>query len=355
MAADSFEDYVRASGPRLKRLAFLLTGDQTEAEDLLQSAYAKVLPHWTRVSSYDAPDAYMRRVMVSLRTSWWRRSRGRERLVDEIPEHASASAGFSDTVVDNQTLLAALRTLPERQRAAVVLRHWCDLSEAETAATMGCSVGTVKSSTSRALAQLRTTLSPALAELADQSPVADRMPAIAGKARQNRDRKLAAGAAALALVAIAAASALHLFSGGDVTGEAPDPVPQPTMTMRPDSLDIDLTVTQLDRTTLKVLYRIHGTSRAWSSAETPATLDVGGPRNTRLLLDGEEAGGYDGGAIECRAGSRPIDFDATWGAPDGLRVTIPGPGTYTLEVLAPSCGVDGQQVPNRVTRTITVR
>jgi RNA polymerase sigma-70 factor (sigma-E family) len=152
---DSFEDYVRASGPRLKRLAFLLTGDLDEAEDLLQSAYAKAMPHWSKVSGYDVPDAYMRRVMVSIRTSWWRRSRGRETLVPEIPERRVVPPGVGESVVDSQMLLTALRALPERQRAAVVLRHWCDLSEAETAVTMGCSVGTVKSTTSKALARLR--------------------------------------------------------------------------------------------------------------------------------------------------------------------------------------------------------
>lgn len=155
---NSFEDYVRASGPRLKRLAFLLTGDLTEAEDLLQAAYAKAMPHWRRISGYDVPDAYMRRVMVSIRTSWWRRHRGRERLVPDIPEPGSRVAGVGDAVVDHLVLLDALRALPDRQRAAVVLRHWCDLSEAETAETMGCSVGTVKSSTSKGLAHLRASL-----------------------------------------------------------------------------------------------------------------------------------------------------------------------------------------------------
>jgi DNA-directed RNA polymerase specialized sigma24 family protein len=78
-----FDSYVRASGSRLKRLAFLLTGDFDTAEDLLQSAYAKVLPRWRQVSAYDNPDAYMRRVMVSIRTSRWRRLRGREVLTGE--------------------------------------------------------------------------------------------------------------------------------------------------------------------------------------------------------------------------------------------------------------------------------
>ncbi len=158
MQHHSFEDYVHASGPRLKRLAFLLTGDLHEAEDLLQSAYAKVMPHWDRVSTYAAPDAYLRRVMVSQRISWWRRHRGRERLMGDVPEHRAEPTRFDDTLVDNQVLLQALRNLPDRQRATVVLRHWCDLSAAETAETMGCTVGTVKSNTSKGLAHLRAAL-----------------------------------------------------------------------------------------------------------------------------------------------------------------------------------------------------
>jgi len=98
---DSFEDYVRASGPRLKRLAFLLTGDLNEAEAVLKSVYAKVMPHWGEVSRYDVPDGYMRRVVVSILTSWWRRSRGREKLVPEIPERGTGAASVDDTVVEN--------------------------------------------------------------------------------------------------------------------------------------------------------------------------------------------------------------------------------------------------------------
>src|SRR3954470_12273991 len=162
-----FDAYVRASGPRLKRLAFLLTGDLHTAEDLLQSAYAKVLPRWRQVSRYDNPDAYVRRVMVSIRTSWWRRLRGRETLTGELPDMPSSprvgSAPGRDVAADQSELdqmLRALRTLPRRQQVAVVLRHYCDLSEAETAAVMGISVGGVKSQTSKGLAALRVTLTP---------------------------------------------------------------------------------------------------------------------------------------------------------------------------------------------------
>ncbi|PSK98659.1 RNA polymerase sigma-70 factor (sigma-E family) [Haloactinopolyspora alba] len=165
LTADDFEDWVRVSSVRLRRLAYLLTGNLDQAEDLLQSAYAKVLPRWRKISTYDSPEAYMYRVMVNLRTSWWRRSRNREWSTDEIPEAPwrAGTPGEGDAVVESQALLAALRALPERQRAAVVLRHWCDLSEAQTAEAMNCSVGTVKSNASRGLAHLRA----ALAQTAD--------------------------------------------------------------------------------------------------------------------------------------------------------------------------------------------
>jgi RNA polymerase sigma-70 factor (sigma-E family) len=151
-----FDAYVRASGPRLKRLAYLLTGDVHSAEDLLQSAYAKVLPRWRRVSTYEDPDAYLRKVMVNQRTSWWRRDRGRESLG---PVPVTATAGdLADDQAELDVLLQALRALPTRQRTAVVLRHYCDLSEAETAAVMGITVGGVKSQTSKGLAALRAAL-----------------------------------------------------------------------------------------------------------------------------------------------------------------------------------------------------
>lgn len=158
-----FADYVRAGERHHRRLAFLLTGDLDEADDLLQSAYAKVYPRWERIQAYDAPDAYLRKVMVTLRTSWWRRHRNRERTTDTLPELGGVPDAAAD-VAGTQTMVAALRRLPERQRAAVVLRHWCDLSEAETADVMGCSVGTVKSSTSKGLAHLRTALGRAEGE-----------------------------------------------------------------------------------------------------------------------------------------------------------------------------------------------
>lgn len=152
MADQEFDAYVVASGPRLKRLAFLLTGDVDTAEDLLQAAYAKALPRWSRIRTYDEPDAYLRRVMVNQRTSTWRRVR-REVLTSAPPETPTTdpAAAYADT----EGLRVALLALPAKQRVAVVLRHYCDLSETETAALMGVSVGTVKSQTSRGLSRLR--------------------------------------------------------------------------------------------------------------------------------------------------------------------------------------------------------
>ncbi len=152
MADQEFDAYVVASGPRLKRLAFLLTGDVDAAEDLLQAAYAKALPRWSRIRSYDEPDAFLRRVMVNQRTSTWRSQR-REVLTADPP--ATTETDPTGTYADTESLRVALCALPAKQRVAVVLRHYCDLSEAQTAALMGVSVGTVKSQTSRGLSRLR--------------------------------------------------------------------------------------------------------------------------------------------------------------------------------------------------------
>ncbi len=153
-----FDVYVRASGDRLRRSAFLLTGDADAAEDLLQAAYAQVLPRWGVIARSESPDAYLRRVMVNTRTSWWRRHRGRERPSSAVA-HAAPGPGAGQDIAEDQArrdaLLRALRTLPASQLRAVVLRHYYDLSERETAAVTGWSPGAVKSLTSRGLHALR--------------------------------------------------------------------------------------------------------------------------------------------------------------------------------------------------------
>ena len=165
--AGDFAEYVHARAPALKRTAFLLTGDPQLAEDLLQTALLKAWRAWSRVSG-DSPDAYVRRVMVTTATSWWRRRWWREHphspLLDAGPGSGTGAARTaSGTAADElgraetrPALLAALSRLPARQRAVIVLRYYEDLSEADVAALMGTSVGAVKSQASRGLAKLRT-------------------------------------------------------------------------------------------------------------------------------------------------------------------------------------------------------
>lgn len=154
---DEFADFVRAASPRLLTSAWMLCGDPHVAEELVQEALARVYTRWRRVGS-EQPAAYARRVLVNLHTDRWRKHR-REVLTDVPPEPETSHMPDSGARVDRTLdLAAALQTLPRRERECVVLRHYLDLSEKDTAATLGVSVGTVKSSTSRGLAALRAAL-----------------------------------------------------------------------------------------------------------------------------------------------------------------------------------------------------
>ena len=156
-AREAFREYVEARSPALPRTVYLLTGSQHDAEDLLQTALAKTYLAWGRVREREALDAYVRRTMVNTRTSWWRRRRLDEAPVAAPPEprRTGAERDAGEDLALSDALWSALARLPRRQRAAVVLRYYSDLSEAETAQVLGVSVGTVKSTTSRALAKLR--------------------------------------------------------------------------------------------------------------------------------------------------------------------------------------------------------
>lgn len=135
-------------GPYL-RLARLLTADRHLAEELLQDSLVTLYAHWRRVSASGDPHAYLRRMLVNGNVSGWRRRR-RERLTDAVPDFAGPAAESPDP-----ELRAALLALPWHQRAVVVLRHYEDLSEKSVAEALRCSVGTVKSQHSRAMARLR--------------------------------------------------------------------------------------------------------------------------------------------------------------------------------------------------------
>jgi RNA polymerase sigma-70 factor (ECF subfamily) len=151
-----FRDYVVARTPTLLRTAYLLTGDRGEAEDLLQEALFRLSKAWRRVSESESLDAYVRRTMVNLCVSRWRRRRVRTVTVAAVPE--LQGAGDADHVSDRDEIWRALAMVPPRMRAVLVLRFYEDLSEADTAAVLDCAVGTIKSQTARGLVKLRNAL-----------------------------------------------------------------------------------------------------------------------------------------------------------------------------------------------------
>ncbi|GLZ08742.1 RNA polymerase sigma factor [Actinomadura sp. NBRC 104412] len=150
---EEFRDYVAARGPALMRAALRLTGDRAEAEDLLQAALAKTYSAWDRIEDRAAVDGYVRRAMVNTRISWWRRRKLEVYPTDELPEQPVDDHTGNTELQD--ALGRALDRLPERQRLAVKLRYYEDMPENEIAKVLGVSIGTVKSTVSRAMAKLR--------------------------------------------------------------------------------------------------------------------------------------------------------------------------------------------------------
>ena len=149
----AFREYVTARGATLLRIALLLTGNRADAEDLLQSALAKTYLAWDRIHDRAALDAYVKRAMVNTQISWWRRRRVEEFPTGQIPDRAVVEQLPPSELQD--TVRRALDRLPQRMRAAVVLRYYEDMSEPEIADVLGVSRGTVKSTVSRAVAKLR--------------------------------------------------------------------------------------------------------------------------------------------------------------------------------------------------------
>lgn len=153
-------EFMAARTTALSRTAYLLTGDHYLAEDLVQSAFVRILRHWNRVRD-DQPEAYVRRTMYHLYLSWYRRRRPPERLTSRVPEAAGVDP-YQGSVL-RLTLDAALARLSSRQRTVLVLRYYEDLSEVEVAAVLGRSVGSVKRHAHDGLARLRQ-LAPYLVE-----------------------------------------------------------------------------------------------------------------------------------------------------------------------------------------------
>jgi RNA polymerase sigma-70 factor (sigma-E family) len=154
-----FDDFVRASSERLARTAYLLTWDLTESEDVVQEALLRTAKQWSRVAAMEFPYAYVRRIVVNLALRETRRRRGDRRPTTPVDELDAVSDGRFERDLERidarEEILDMLASLPRRQRAVLVLRYFEDLSEDEIAAQLDWPVGTVKSASSRALADLR--------------------------------------------------------------------------------------------------------------------------------------------------------------------------------------------------------
>src|SRR5215475_13574669 len=164
-SAEEFAEFVGTMSPRLRRMAFLLCGDWHTAEDLAQTALAKVFVSWRKIRRQDAVHAYATRTLVNTYLAHRRLKRNGEVLRSWLPEPL-AEAPAPET---RMMLLDALATLPPRSRAVVVLRYWADLSVEQVADVMGCSTGNVKRLSSRSLDKLRVLLGEAMAESGSSS------------------------------------------------------------------------------------------------------------------------------------------------------------------------------------------
>ena len=150
----AFAEFVAARSGALHRAAYLMVGDVGLAQDLVQEALTKTYVAWPRLRDPANAEAYTRKAITTTAITWFRKkSWYGERTAEHVPE--TADAGHADAVAARTSLMHALAQLPPRQRAVIVLRYYEDLTEAQTAAMLGCAVGTVKSQGSAALGKLR--------------------------------------------------------------------------------------------------------------------------------------------------------------------------------------------------------
>jgi RNA polymerase sigma-70 factor (sigma-E family) len=151
-----FSEYVAQRWASLVRTAYLLTGDNGHAEDLVQTALAKCYVAWPRLRAHDAPDAYVRKALLNTYISWRRKKSWHEMPSEDPPEPEGVDS--TDDLARRSVILDALTTLPPKQRAVVVLRFYEDQGIHQVAQQLGCSTGSVKRQTHEALRKLRTTL-----------------------------------------------------------------------------------------------------------------------------------------------------------------------------------------------------
>lgn len=148
-----FAEFVAARSAALHRTAYLMVGNRQLSQDLLQEALTKTYVAWPRLRDPGKAEAYTRKAITTTAISWYRRRSWGERPSETLPEQSRP--GHADDVVTREVLWTALQQLPPRQRAAIVLRFYEDLTEAQTAQVMGSAVGTVKSQVSAGLRKLR--------------------------------------------------------------------------------------------------------------------------------------------------------------------------------------------------------
>ncbi|MGW6281214.1 SigE family RNA polymerase sigma factor [Kribbella sp. NPDC055071] len=162
--AIDFEVWVTAKADALLRFAYVLTGDSSLAEDAVQDALTTACARWSRVSRADDPEAYVKRMVVNAHISWWRKFRRREAPTPDPVRTASAAPDGASARAESDAVWALCATLPDKQRAAVVLRFYEELSYAEIGVLLHCAEATARSHVHRALAALKTTLSTEGAE-----------------------------------------------------------------------------------------------------------------------------------------------------------------------------------------------
>ena len=172
---EDFTQFVLRHDAALMRTAWLLTGDRGLGEDLVQSALARAYGQWSKVQRADDPAAYVHKIMINLHLSWRRRLASTERVVEFVPDRPTDD--HQDAHAERDRMRLALSRLSLRVRTAVVLRYFEDLSEAETARRMSCSVSTVNNHVTKGLATLRGLLAelpPATPDHQDLSPTTRR-------------------------------------------------------------------------------------------------------------------------------------------------------------------------------------
>jgi RNA polymerase sigma-70 factor (sigma-E family) len=169
----AFAEFAAARARALHRAAYLMVGEPQLAQDLVQEALTKTYVAWPRLRDPHNAEAYCRKAITTTAISWFRRKGwDNERPTENLPE--GVLVGHDTAIADQDRLWRALQTLPQRQRAALVLRYFDDLTEAQTADAMGCAVGTVKSQVSAGLAKLRAQLGDD-AELLSLDEMAEKM------------------------------------------------------------------------------------------------------------------------------------------------------------------------------------